>query len=137
VLTEFALLPHDAQAPLHVRGIITPTAKYATYSHWRADTLEPLARGEQTELYDYTTRGGHHEIDNRAGRSPLEDRLRATLEQASRDELHEPLPITLLDAQQRGLTRYHELAQQARRGSDIRRVRAVERIVRRIEHQLP
>jgi arylsulfatase A-like enzyme len=137
VLTEFALLPHDAQAPLHVKGIITPTAKYATYSHWKAGTVEALAAGEESELYDYTTRGGFQEIDNRAGRHPLEQQLHSTLRQATRDELHAPLPFTLVDAQQRGLTHYQALAEQARRGSDIHRLRAVERIVRRIEQQLP
>jgi arylsulfatase A-like enzyme len=137
VLTEFALLPHDAQAPLHVRGIITPTAKYATYSHWREGTLEPLERGQERELYDYTTRAGYHETDNQAGRSRLEEHLDALLEQANSEELHAPLPFPLVKAQHRGLTAYRELAEQALRGSDLHRLRAVERIVHEIERALP
>jgi hypothetical protein len=137
VVTEFALLPHDAEAPLHVKGIITPTAKYATYSHWHANTLEPLARGEQSELYDYTTRSGHLEIDNLAGASPLEEQLAATLREATREELHAELPSPLLEAQRRGLARYDALATQARRGSELSRLRAVEQIVREIERKLP
>src|ERR1039457_1255683 len=137
VVTEFALLPHAASAPLHVKGIIAPTAKYALYSHWKADTLEPLAAGEEAELYDYTTAGGYRELENRAGQSPLEEQLRATLRQATRDELHAPLPFTLVDAQQRALTRYHALATQARDASEIHRVNAVEKIVAGIEQRLP
>jgi arylsulfatase A-like enzyme len=137
VMTEFALLPYDAQAPLHVKGIITPSAKYATYSNWQANTLDPLARGEEAELYDYTNRAGYQEIDNRAGRSPLEDQLRATLEEATLEELHAPLPPSLSQAQLRGLADYEVLAVQARKGSELIRLRAVEKLVHKIEHSLP
>jgi arylsulfatase A-like enzyme len=137
VLTEFALLPYDAQAPLHVKGIVTPNAKYAKYSHWQPDTTDALAHGEESELYDYTTRAGYLEVDNRAGRSHLEDRLRASLEQATREELHAPLPFTLVEAQQRGLAEYHSLASSERNRSVLHRLRAVERIVHDIEQHLP
>ena len=92
----------------------------------------PLARGEESELYDYTTRAGYQEIENRAGRSPLEEHLRASLEEATREELHAPLPFRLLEAQQRGLVGYQELAVQARKGSELHRLRAVERLVHQI-----
>ena len=137
VMTEFALLPYDAQAPLHVKGIVTPTAKYATYSNWQANTLDPLARGQEMELYDYTNRAGYQEIDNRAGRSPLEERLHASLEEATFEELHAPLPPSLSQAQQRGLGEYQALAVDARKGSELQRLRAVERLVHKIEHSIP
>jgi hypothetical protein len=137
VMTEFALLPYDARAPLHVKGIITPSAKYATYSNWQPNTLDPLARGEEAELYDYTNRAGYQEIDNRAGRSPLEDQLRATLEEATLEELRAPLPPSLSQAQLRGLADYEVLAVQARKGSELIRLRAVEKLVHKIEHSLP
>jgi arylsulfatase A-like enzyme len=137
VLTEFALLPYDAQAPLHVKGIVTPNAKYATYSHWQADTTDTLAHGEESELYDYKTRAGYLELDNGAGRSQLEDRLRASLEQATLEELHAPLPFTLVEAQRRGLAEYHSLASAERRKSTLHRLNAVEKIVREIEQRLP
>jgi arylsulfatase A-like enzyme len=137
VLTEFALLPHDAQAPLHIKGVITPNAKYATYTHWREDAIGALPQGEEAELYDYTTRAGYHEIDNLAGRSHLENKLRAKLEQATADELHAPLPFTLVGAQQRGLAEYHRLAVQERMVSATHRLNAVEKIVREIERHLP
>ena len=137
VLTEFALLPYDATAPLHIKGIITPNAKYATYSHWQPHTTNPLAEGEEAELYDYTTRSGYLEVDNGAGRSGLETRLRASLGQATLEELHAPLPFTLVDARRRGLDEYYRLAAAERRVSTIHRLRVVEKIVRDIEQHLP
>ncbi len=137
VATEFALLPYAAQAPLHVAGIVTPTAKYATYSNWRGDSLEPRSAAQEYELYDYTTAAGYQELDNRAGRHRLEDSLGAMLAEATREELHDPLPFTLVQAQQRALRAYRRIARQARRASELDRLRAVERIVQSIEHHLP
>ena len=137
VLTEFALLPYDASAPLHVKGIITPNAKYATYSHWQSDTTSPLAKEQEAELYDFTTRSGYLELENGAGRSGMEARLRASLGQATVEELHAPLPFTLVDAQRRGLVEYYRLAAQEHRVSTMRRLNAVEKIVSAIEQHLP
>jgi arylsulfatase A-like enzyme len=133
VLTEFALLPYAAAAPLHVKGIVTRNHKYVTYSHWRAGTIEPLTSGQQSELYDFTTTAGYQEIDNLAGRSAEEERLHAALEQATAEELHAPLPFTLVSAEQRGLHDYRRLAADERRVSAIQRLHAVEGIVRDIE----
>ena len=137
VLTEFALLPYAAQAPLHVKGLIARNAKYATYSHWKPDTIEPLARGQQAELYDYTTRAGYRELDNLAGRSAKEERLHAALERATREELEAPLPFTLVRARQNGLQEYYRLAAVERTVSAVERLHRVERVVRRIEATLP
>ena len=137
VLTEFALLPYAAQAPLHVKGLIAHNAKYATYSHWKPNTTETLAHGQQAELYDYTTRAGYRELDNVAGRSAKEERLHAALERATREELEAPLPFTLVRAQQRGLEEYYRLAQVERTISAVHRLHAVERVVRGIEQKLP
>ena len=133
VLTEFALLPYAASAPLHVKGLVTHNAKYATYSHWRNGTLEPLRAGLQTELYDYRTRAGYQETENTAGSSPREAQLAAALEQATIEELRAPLPFTLVAAQQRGFAQYHELAAAEQTISEVHRLNAVERIVRGIE----
>jgi len=137
VLTEFALLPYAAHAPLHVKGLITHNAKYATYTHWKPNTTDPLPHGEQAELYDYTTRGGYREVENLAGRSATEERLRAALERANAEELQAPLPFTLVQAQQRGLREYHQLAAVERTRSSVQRLHAVERVVHGIEAQLP
>jgi hypothetical protein len=110
VVTEFALATHAAAAPLHVTGVVTAGAKYATYSHWRAGTTEPLESGQQVELYDYRTRRGRLETLNVAGRSPLEGGMRATLEHAIREELEAPLPVRLEPARRRGLANYFESA---------------------------
>jgi arylsulfatase A-like enzyme len=107
VVTEFALAPYVASAPLHITAVITPTAKFATYSNWRPGTVQPLERGAQTELYDYSTRGGRLEIENVAGRGqPLERQLRRTLAQATQHELHAPLAQRLHGAQQQAVAGY-------------------------------
>ena len=137
VMTEFALQPYAAAAPLHVAGVVTRDAKYATYSNWRPNTLEPLTRGEEAELYDYTRRDGYLEIENLAGRGPAELGLRATLERAIRDELHAPLPAALVDAQRNGLSEYHRLAAVEQTASDYQRLRALEKLLKKIESQLP
>jgi arylsulfatase A-like enzyme len=111
VVTEFAKQPYAANAPLHVVGLITPKAKYATYSHWKAGTSKEIARGRQVELYDYSTQAGRQETLNLAGRSPLEEKLRATLDHAVRTELRAPLTPALHPAGVAGMSNYLQWAQ--------------------------
>ena len=92
VVTEFAIEQYAASAPLHVLGLRTPTAKYATYSRWPAGVIDPLYQGSESELYDYRTQAGRLELENSAGRSALEDSLRPQLERAVSEELRAPLP---------------------------------------------
>ena len=129
VVTEFALEPYVAHAPHHIVGAITEGAKYATYTHWRPGTLDPLTRGEQTELYDYATKAGRLEIANLAGRHPVESQLRSTLEQATRDELHAPLAPALQDAQRAGISDYLRLAAAEAHAARSTRLRSSETIV--------
>jgi arylsulfatase A-like enzyme len=113
IVTEFALEQYAASAPLHVAGLRTPSAKYATYSHWPAGAIDPLYQSSESELYDYRTQAGRLELANVAGRSPLEDPLRAQLERAVSDELRAPLPSHLGGPQRRGLADYHATAARA------------------------
>jgi hypothetical protein len=126
IVTEFAIEPYDASAPLHVVGLRTPSAKYATYSHWAPGVIDPLYQGAEAELYDYRTQGGRLELANGAGRSPLEDSLRAQLERAVTEELRAPLPQHLDRPQQRGLADYHATARRAARGAAAMRRRRAE-----------
>jgi arylsulfatase A-like enzyme len=137
VVTEFALLPYAADAPLHITGLITPTHKYATYSYWRHGTIDPVGDSQEIEIYDHTTTEGRLELSNQAGASANEDDLRRTLEQAVRDELRAPLPAHLADAQQVGLGEYQTLVAQERALTDVYRMNTVEQIVRQFESQLP
>jgi hypothetical protein len=138
ILTEFALLPYAADAPLHVAAVVTPTHKYATYSHWREGTLQPIPGTQEFELYDHTTADGQLELSSQVGVSPDEDSLRQTLERAVRDELQAPLPQPeLQDAHHDGLLEYHHLADAARVASEVERMYAVEQIVRDFERRLP
>ena len=117
--------PYVASAPLHVVGLRTPAAKYATYSNWPPGVIDPLYQGAESELYDYRTQAGRLELANEAGRSPLEDSLRAQLEHAVAEELRAPLPWHLGPQQRRGLADYHATAARAARGAAaIRRLRS-------------
>ena len=95
IVTEFAIEPYAADAPLHVVAIRTPEAKYATYSNWPDEGIAPLAAGPRSRALRLRTQSGRLEIDNSAGEAPLEDALRASYERAFSDELREPLPERL------------------------------------------
>jgi arylsulfatase A-like enzyme len=117
VVTEFAIEPYAAAAPLHVVGMRTAGAKYATYSHWRPGSMDPLSQGQESELYDYRTQGGRLELSNLAGASRLEGALRSGLERAVATELRAPLPRHLSGAQRGGMADYHAAARRAARGA--------------------
>jgi hypothetical protein len=129
LVTEFAVEPYSSIAPIHVVGLITPSAKYGVYSHWQPGTMAPSSFGEDTELYDYSTQGGRLELDNRAGRSRLEPGLRAQLDRAITDELRAPLPKALAAAQREGFADYFHSAGRAERTSNANRRRELEQIV--------
>jgi hypothetical protein len=113
IVTEYAIEPYAADAPLHVVALRTPSAKLATYSNWPAQGIEPLSRGEERELYDYTTHSGRLELHNSAGVSALEEPLRTELELAFRRELRAPLPPRLTEAHARGFADYFSTARHA------------------------
>ncbi len=124
-VTEFAIEPYAAEAPLHVVALRTPEAKYATYSDFAPGTMDAVAEGRETELYDYSTSEGRMELRNEAGRSPLESHLNAQMQRAVRDELHESLPKRLHAARRRGLADYFKTAgRAAERAVERRRERA-------------
>ncbi|HTB50773.1 MAG TPA: sulfatase-like hydrolase/transferase [Solirubrobacteraceae bacterium] len=124
-VTEFALEPYAADAPLHVVALRTPKAKYATYSNFAPDSIKLLKAGRETELYDYSTAQGRMELNNVAGRSALESKLNAQMQRAVRDELREPLPKRLYSAHKRGLLDYFNTAERAAtKATEERRKRA-------------
>src|SRR6185437_8328576 len=94
-VTEFAIEPYAADAPLHVVALRTPTAKYATYSNFTPASIKEVAEGREVELYDYSTPEGRMEISNVAGDSPLEAKLSAQLRSTIVDEMRAPLPKRL------------------------------------------
>jgi arylsulfatase A-like enzyme len=133
IVTEYAIEPYAANAPLHVVAMRTPAAKYASYSHWNEGGIARLSSGEERELYDYGTDGGLLELHNGAGESPAEDELRSDLEQAIRQELRRPLPAYLTGAQARGFSDYHSVATRAAESATARRRRLLEGDARAIE----
>ncbi len=109
-VTEYAIEPYAADAPLHIVALRTPRAKYATYANWAEDSITPVAAGEEVELYDYSTNRGRLELDNGAGHSALEAGLRVQHERAFLDELREPLPPRLAEAHVGGFADYFSTA---------------------------
>ncbi|HTA12055.1 MAG TPA: sulfatase-like hydrolase/transferase [Solirubrobacteraceae bacterium] len=126
-VTEYAVEPYTADAPLHIVALRTPSAKYAIYSNWTEDGITPLAVGEEVELYDYSTQSGRLELHNGAGHSALEAGLRAQHERAVFDELHGPLPRRLLDAHARGFADYFLTARHSATAAAERRKHYEER----------
>jgi arylsulfatase A-like enzyme len=126
-VTEFALEPYAAEAPLHVVALRTPRAKYATYSNFAPDSIKLLDGGRETELYDYSTPDGRMELRNLAGNSALEPKLNAQMQRAIREELREPLPTRLYGAHKRGLADYFNTAQAAALKATEERRRRAER----------
>jgi arylsulfatase A-like enzyme len=125
-VTEFAIEPYAADAPLHVVALRTPGAKYATYSNWPFEGITPKRRGEEAELYDYSTQQGRLEIENSAGNSALEETLRAEYERAFTAELRAPLPRRLGEAHARGFADYFSTARHASTNAAARRRRRLE-----------
>jgi arylsulfatase A-like enzyme len=111
VVSEFASLPYLFEAPLHVTGIRTRTAKYALYSNWAPQSNRIVSVGQQRELYDYSTRNGRLEIRNLAGASRLEHTLDAQLTSAIRNELRAPIPAAWRRAQAIAYATYFQIAQ--------------------------
>jgi arylsulfatase A-like enzyme len=131
-VTEFAIEPYAADAPLHVVAMRTPQAKYTTYSNWSEEGIEPLTSGEETELYDYSTASGRMELHNSAGESELEPALRVQLQQAFEGELRRPLPHRLQAAHGRGFADYFSTARTAAAKATTRRKERSERVVGRL-----
>jgi arylsulfatase A-like enzyme len=126
-VTEFAIEPYAADAPLHIVALRTPQAKYATYSNWPYEGIAPKLEGQETELYDYSTQSGRLELHNSAGESPLEEALRAEYERAFVEELRQPLPPRLVAAHARGFADYFSTARHASVSAAARRKRRAER----------
>jgi arylsulfatase A-like enzyme len=137
IVTEFAIEPYAANAPLHVVAMRTPEGKYVTYSNWPASGIKPLSQGQEHELYDYGTHGGRLELHNGAGNSALEEPLRAEYERAFVQELRERLPLWLQPAHTRGFADYFLTAKNAATGAAARRKRRSERVVGRLPAHLP
>jgi arylsulfatase A-like enzyme len=127
IVTEFAVEPYAADAPLHVIALRTPTAKYVTYSNWLPGGITPEQGSQELELYDYRSRAGRLELHNGAGHSRLEHPLRGTFEQALREDLRAPLPRRLRVAHGLGFTNYFLTATKAARGATAARLRHAER----------
>jgi hypothetical protein len=129
IVTEYAIKPYAADAPLHLTAIRTPKAKLGLYSNWTPGTAQIATAGQEAELYDYRTAGGRLETENTIGlEDSLEAQLRAKLQRSAAEELHEPLPRRLHKAQRAGFADYFDTASDAAIGASHRRERMLEQI---------
>ncbi len=126
-VTEFAIEPYAANAPLHIVAMRTPQAKFATYSNWPYEGITPLTLGQEVELYDYSTQSGRMELHNSAGHSLIEEGLRVEYDLAFKQELRGPLPPRLVSAHARGFADYFSTARHASVSAAARRKRRTER----------
>jgi len=134
IVTEYAIEPYAADAPLHVVAMRTERGKYATYSNWPETGIESLRFGREAELYDYRTHSGRLELHNGAGEGrPLEGEMHDQAEDALRRELREPLPRRLADAHSRGFSDFFSTARHAARESIERRRRHREQEIEDLE----
>ncbi len=125
-VTEFAIESYAANAPLHVVAMRTPEAKFALYSHWPEEGIEPLSEGQEAELYDYSTASGRLELHNSAEHTPLEASIRERWQKAFVHELREPLPSNLEPAHGRGFADYFSTARTAAAKATARRKQKLE-----------
>jgi len=122
-VTEFAIEPYAADAPLHVVALRTQEGKYATYSDWEPGSLDVAPTGQQEELYDYSTHSGRLELHNGAGSSRLQQPLSDLMTTAVNDELGASLPLRLAAAQQAGLADYAAVTARTQSHVDLARAR--------------
>ena len=111
IVTEFAIAalrrrraaarPRAAHGEREVRHLLQLAGRRGS---------RPIASGQERELYDYRTSGGRLELDNSAGRNPMEDSLHAMLQRAYSEELRRPLPLNLHAARERGFNDYFKVA---------------------------
>src|SRR5665213_705462 len=79
----------------------------------RPELAEITVHAQEHELYDYSTQHGRLELQNLTGLSPLEDRLRHTLEHdVIPHEVRQPLPARLAQVQRRGFANYFSILPQ-------------------------
>ncbi len=133
IVTEYSIEPYAAGAPLHVVAMRTARGKLATYSNWGSQSIAPVERGRESELYDYRTHSGRLELHNSAGESDLEEPMLEQFELAFKQELRGPLPPRLVRAHARGFANYFSIARAAATGAITRRRQRREQEIEELE----
>jgi hypothetical protein len=86
-------------APLHIAGVRTPSAKLATYSKWTPATGEIGPETTELEFYDYNTPNGTQELTSTPNDPRARELQDLLLGQLIPDELRARLPGGLARAQ--------------------------------------
>jgi uncharacterized sulfatase len=102
------------KAPEHVLGYVDVKQKLGVYSHWQDDASAPLPAGQELEYYDYGTKQGRLELDNRAHTAAAATLAQTLLGSYLPNELQATLPQQQYrEAQQRALAAYWRYARLA------------------------
>ena len=139
VLTEFALLPHDAQAPLTSRASSRPPRSTASTRTGVTARSSRAVAASSTSSTTTAPPAARARSTTSPGAARCKEHLHELLATATREELQEPLPAQpgRRPASAGSPTTTCWRARRASGGRRSHRLRAVERIVRGIEHQLP
>ena len=144
IVTEFAIEPYAADAPLHVVALRTPNAKYATYSNWPATGIEPLcAAGRNASCTTTAPHAGRLELAQQRRPEPAGGAAaRASSSAPFAEELRRPLPPHLTARARARLRRLllrrpeHVVAEPPRPRRKLRSEREVRGRVRPVRHRL-
>ncbi len=93
-------------APEHVLGYVDAAQKLGVYSRWQQGSSAPVSRGQELEYYDYGTRGGRLETENRYQTGQAQALAQKTLADYLPNEIQAPLPAGYRSAQQAALEAY-------------------------------
>jgi hypothetical protein len=99
-------------APIHIAGLRTKSAKLGTYANWLSETAQIVPGTMELEFYDYGTAEGAAELANTPDDPRAQRMLGLLLNRLIPDELQERLPGALGLVQDISREAYLLLAQQ-------------------------
>jgi len=115
LLVTDELVPGDLiynNAPIHIAGLRTESAKLGTYANWVSETAQIIRGTMELEFYDYGTAEGAAELANTPDDPRAQRMLDLLLNRLIPDELQERLPGALGLVQDISREAYLLLAQQ-------------------------
>ena len=82
-------------APWHVTGLVTPKGKLGLYSFWKGETDVLDRATQETEYYNYATRGGRMEVENTNDSAAARKANRWLQEVLIPEQIRRPMPARL------------------------------------------
>ena len=82
-------------APTHVLGYRTDEYKFGISAPWKTATSDIVVDSGQLEFYDYSTKRGQMELDNKPGDPRAQQTLDSLVNDIIPNDLQQPLPPSL------------------------------------------